>query len=246
MLLTFNGSLKDVFNYSPANLIHCFVAENAFLKVDWVSISELKCNQSCTLHTGTSSKEIDKVAGDLRSCFFFLKGQSSPALLLSPQMAGFSCGGEACVHLKDEKTCAFKRAVSPFPHAPPQPRRHSSCEHLWGSSCPLCLFVGNRTGFPEHHWRQGRAQGRTPLGADLHATPGLNYCGCWDEQRERRLRPTPSGVRTPRDPKQGGGTYQLDKPRGEFRVKGDSFSRSKINSDGRDGERKRWSLDLSF
>ncbi len=34
MLLTFSRSLKDVFNYNRANLIHCFVAENAFLKVD--------------------------------------------------------------------------------------------------------------------------------------------------------------------------------------------------------------------
>lgn len=69
MLLTFSGALKDDFNYNPANLIHCFVAENAFLKVDWVSISELRFNQSCTLNTVTSSKEIDKVAGDLRSRF---------------------------------------------------------------------------------------------------------------------------------------------------------------------------------
>ena len=55
-----------------ANLIHCFTAENAFLKVDWLPIPELRFNQSCTLNTctGTSSKEIDKVAGGKKNTYF--------------------------------------------------------------------------------------------------------------------------------------------------------------------------------
>ena len=110
-------------------------------------------------------------------------------------MAGFSCGGEG-VHLKDEKTCAFKRAVSPFPHAPPQPHRHSSCEHLWGSSCPLCLFVGNRIDFPEHHWRQDRALGRTPqVQTSMQPWPQLLWMPRWAQ--ERRRRPTEAGVKHP-------------------------------------------------
>ena len=77
-----------------ANLIHCFTAENAFLKVDWLPIPELRFNQSCTLNTctGTSSKEIDKVAAGI--CARALKGPRGrapppPAL----REAGFSCGG---------------------------------------------------------------------------------------------------------------------------------------------------------
>lgn len=138
-------------------------------------------------------------------------------------MAGFSCGVEG-VHLKDEKTCPFKRAVSPFPHAPPQPHRHSSCEHLWGSSCPLCLFVGIRIDFPEHHWRQDRALGRTPqVQTSMQPWPQLLWMPRWAKGEETQT--CSSWSKTSRGPIKE--VKQLDNPRGQFWVEGDIIGRSK-------------------
>lgn len=77
---------------------------------------------------GTVERPLHRLTKLPGSTFRLLKGQAGlataallfPSALRPPRLA--ACGGGVeGVHLKDERSCAFKRAVSPLPHAPPQP-----------------------------------------------------------------------------------------------------------------------------
>ena len=86
-----------------------------------------------------------------------LKGHAGGPLLPRSEGGRFQLwreGGRG-VRRKDERPAPL-RGLSPLSLMLPLNHRHSSCELLWGGSCPSRLFVGERADFPEHHWETTR------------------------------------------------------------------------------------------